>query len=66
MIRRLRIWIRLKWAGRQPAPGFSDLPFDMDEFARRLSSRDPAVLKQLANDLAKPVTALKQSGELQA
>jgi hypothetical protein len=38
----------------------------MDEFARRLSSRDPAVLKQLANDLAKPVAALKQSGELQA
>ncbi|MEI9923063.1 MAG: hypothetical protein WDN50_05565 [Bradyrhizobium sp.] len=62
----MRIWIRLKWAGRQPAPGFSDLPFDMDEFARRLSSRDPAVLKQLANDLAKPGAALKQSGELQA
>jgi hypothetical protein len=38
----------------------------MDEFARLLSSRDPAVLKQLANDLAKPAAALKQSGELQA
>jgi hypothetical protein len=66
MLRRLRIWIRRKWAWRQPAPGFSDLPFGMDEFARLLSSRDPAVLKQLANDLAKPVAALKQSGELQA
>jgi hypothetical protein len=66
MIRRLRIWIRRTWAGRQAASGFSDLPFDMDEFARRLSSRDPAVLKQLANDLAKPVRALKPSGEVQA
>jgi hypothetical protein len=66
MLRRLRIWIRRKWAWRRPAPGFSDLPFDMDEFARLLSSRDPAVLKQLANDLAKPAAALKQSGELQA
>jgi hypothetical protein len=60
MLRRLRIWLRRKWAGRQPAPGFSDLPFDMDEFARLLSSRDPAVLKQLANDLAKPTAKLKQ------
>jgi hypothetical protein len=38
----------------------------MDEFARLLSSRDPAVLKQLANDLAKPAATLKQSGELPA
>jgi hypothetical protein len=66
MLRRLRIWIRRKWAGRQPASGFSDLPFDMDEFARLLSSNDPAVLKQLANDLAKPAAAFKHSGELPA
>jgi hypothetical protein len=66
MLRRLRLWIRRKWAWRQPASAFSDLPFDMDEFARLLSSRDPAVLKQLANDLAKPAATLKQSGELPA
>jgi hypothetical protein len=64
MLRRLRIWLRRKWAWHQPAAAFSDLPFDLDEFARLLSSRDPAVLKQLANDLAKPVATLKQSGEL--
>jgi hypothetical protein len=66
MLRRLRLWIRRKWAWRQPASGFSDLPFDMDEFARLLSSHDPAVMKQLANDLAKPVATLKHPGELPA
>jgi hypothetical protein len=66
MLLRLRLWIRRKWAWRKPASAFSDLPFDLDEFARLLSSRDPAVLKQLANDLAKPVAVTKQSGELQA
>jgi hypothetical protein len=38
----------------------------MDEFARLLSSHDPAVMKQLANDLAKPVATLKYPGELPA
>jgi hypothetical protein len=66
MLLRLRLWIRRKWAWRKPASGFSNLPFELDEFARLLSSRDPAVLKQLANDLAKPVAVTKQSGELQA
>jgi hypothetical protein len=66
MLLRLRLWIRRKWPWRKPAAAFSDLPFDLDEFARLLSSRDPAVLKQLANDLAKPVAVIKQSGELQA
>jgi hypothetical protein len=66
MLTRLRLWIRRKWAWRKPPSAFSDLPFELDEFARLLSSRDPAVLKQLANDLAKPVVAIKQSGELQA
>ena len=37
-----------------------------DEFARLLSSHDPAVMKQLANDLAKPVATLKYPGELPA
>jgi hypothetical protein len=66
MLHRLRIWIRRKWAWRKPASGFSDLPFELDEFARLLRSRDRAVLKQLANDLAKPVAVIKQFGELQA
>jgi hypothetical protein len=66
MLLRLRLWIRRKWAWRKPASAFSDLPFELDEFARLLKSRDPAVLKQLANDLAKPVAVTKQSGELQA
>ena len=66
MLRRLRLWFRRKWAWRQPAAAFSDLPFDLDEFARLLSSRDPVVLKQLANDLAKPATTLKHPGELPA
>jgi hypothetical protein len=66
MLLRLRLWIRRKWAWRKPASSFSDLPFELDEFARLLSSRDPAVLKQLANDLAKPIAAINQSGELQA
>jgi len=66
MLHRLRLWIRRKWAWRKPAPAYSGLPFDLDEFARLLSSRDPATLKQLANGLAKPVATIKQSGELQA
>jgi hypothetical protein len=66
MLRRLRLWIRRKWAWRQPASDFSGLPFELDEFARLLSSRDPAVLKQLANDLAKPAVTLKHPGELPA
>jgi hypothetical protein len=66
MLHRLRIWIRRKWAWRKQASACSGLPFELDEFARLLSSRDPAVLKQLANDLAKPVAVIKQSGELQA
>ena len=66
MLLRLRLWIRRQWAWRKPAAACSGLPFDLDEFARLLSSRDPATLKQLANDLARPVAAIKRSGELQA
>jgi hypothetical protein len=42
------------------------LPFELDEFARLLSSRDPAAFRQLADGLAGPVVVLKRSGELQA
>jgi len=53
MLFRLRLWIRSKLALRKrplPAPR---LPYELDEFARLLSSRDPAALKQLATGLAR-------------
>jgi len=51
---RLRLWTRLKLAlRRRPLPS-PPLPFEVDEFAKLLSSRDPAVLKQLAVGLARP------------
>jgi hypothetical protein len=65
MFIRLRAWIRRQWTRRRRAPS-SGLPFELDEFARLLSSRDPAALRQLADGLARPVTVLKRSGELQA
>jgi hypothetical protein len=52
---RWRLWTRLKLALRKrPVPN-PQLPFELDEFARLLSSRDPGALKQLASGLAKPV-----------
>jgi hypothetical protein len=61
---RWRFWTRLKLALRKrPAP-HPRLPFELDEFARLLSSRDPAALKQLASGLARPLGV--RSGKLQA
>jgi hypothetical protein len=65
MLIRLRLWIRRQWAWRRPAPP-SGLPFELDEFARLLSSRDPAAFRQLADGLASPVAVLKRSGEVRA
>jgi hypothetical protein len=65
MFIRLRAWIRRQWAWRRRAPSCG-LPFELDEFARLLSSRDPAALRQLADGLARPVVVLKRSGEVQA
>jgi hypothetical protein len=69
MFIRLRSWIRRQWTltwtwcRRAPSTG---LPFELDEFARLLSSRDPAAFRQLADGLAGPVVVLKRSGEVQA
>lgn len=65
MFIRLRRWIRRQWSRHRRAPS-AGLPFELDEFARLLSSRDPAAFRQLADGLAGPVVALKRSGELQA
>ena len=49
---RWRLWTRLKLALRKrpvPQPG---LPYDLDEFAKLLASRDPRALRQLASGLA--------------
>jgi hypothetical protein len=65
MFIRLRLWIRRQWTWRRRARS-SGLPFELDEFARLLSSRDPAALRQLADGLAGPAVVLKRSDELQA
>jgi hypothetical protein len=65
MFIRLRAWIQRQWSWRRRAPP-SGLPFELDEFARLLSSRDPAALRQLADGLAKPVVALQRPDQLQA
>jgi hypothetical protein len=65
MLIRLRAWIRRQWLSRRRAAP-SGLPFELDEFAQLLSSRDPAALRRLADGLARPVVVLKRSGELQA
>jgi hypothetical protein len=64
MFIRLRAWIRRQWTWHRRAPS-SGLPFELDEFARLLSSHDPAALRQLTDGLARPVAVLKRSGELQ-
>lgn len=47
-----RLWTRFKLAlRRRPVPQ-PRLPYDLDEFAKLLSSRDPRALKQLASGLA--------------
>jgi hypothetical protein len=65
MFIRLRAWIRRQWSWRRGAAS-SGLPFELDEFARLLSSRDPAALRQLADGLAKPVVVVERSDQLQA
>jgi hypothetical protein len=64
MFIRLRAWVRRQWRWRRRVP-CSGLPFELDEFARLLSSRDPAAFRQLADGLAKPVVALERSDLLQ-
>jgi hypothetical protein len=52
---RWRLWSRLKLALRQRPIEHPPLPYDPDEFAKLLSSRDPNALKQLAAGLSKPI-----------
>jgi hypothetical protein len=47
------LWTRLKLALRKRPTPDSQLPYELDEFAELLSSRDPAVLKQLAAGLGR-------------
>ena len=49
---RWRLWTRLKLALRKRPVPQPRLPYDLDEFARLLSSRDPRALKRLASGLA--------------
>jgi hypothetical protein len=55
---RWRLWTRLKLAFRKRPVSHPQLPFELDEFAKLLSSRDPTALKQLASGLARP-TAIR-------
>jgi hypothetical protein len=54
MLFRLRLWIRFKLALRKRPVPSPRLPYELDEFARLISSRDPEALKQLAIGLAGP------------
>jgi hypothetical protein len=52
---RWRLWTRLKLAMRKHPVLSPQLPYELDEFAKMLSSRDPTALKQLAAGLGRPV-----------
>jgi hypothetical protein len=46
-----RLWNRFKFSLRKRPLPSPHLPYELDEFAKLLSSRDPAALKQLAAGL---------------
>jgi hypothetical protein len=48
-----RLWTRFKLALRKRPVPQPSLPYDLDEFARLLSSQDPNALKELATGLAR-------------
>jgi hypothetical protein len=50
---RWRLWTRFKLALRKRPLANPRLPFELDEFAALLSSRDPAALKRLAVGLSR-------------
>ncbi len=50
---RWSLWSRLKTALRKRPMAYPPLPYEPDEFARLLSSRDPNALKQLAAGLGR-------------
>jgi hypothetical protein len=55
MMFRWHLWTRVKLALRKRPVPYPKLPYELDEFAKLLTSRDPAALKQLATGLAGPV-----------
>jgi hypothetical protein len=59
-----RLWTRFKLAFRKRPVPSPLLPYDLDEFAKLLSSRDPTALQQLAAGLA--ARDGRQSGKLHA
>jgi hypothetical protein len=50
---RWKFWRRFKFASRKPRIEDAPLFFELDEFARLLSSRDATALKQLAAGLSR-------------
>jgi hypothetical protein len=64
MMFRWRLWTRFKLSLRKRPVPSRRLPYGLDEFAKLLSSRDPAALRQLAAGLAAP--GERRSGKLQA
>jgi hypothetical protein len=54
MLFRLRRWIHAKLSLRRRVAPSLRLPYELDEFAKLISSRDPEALKQLAIGLAGP------------
>jgi CRISPR/Cas system endoribonuclease Cas6 (RAMP superfamily) len=64
MLFRWRLWTRFKLMLRKRPVPSPRLPYELDEFAKLLSSRDPATLKQLATGLT--ARGEIRSGKLQA
>jgi hypothetical protein len=54
MIFRWCLWTRFELSLRKRPVPSPRLPYELDEFAKLLSSRDPAALRQLAAGLAAP------------
>jgi hypothetical protein len=60
MLFRWRLWSRVKLALRKRPLQNPPMPFEPDEFAKLLSSRDPNALKQLAAGLSRPIEVRRQ------
>jgi hypothetical protein len=64
MMFRWRLWTRFKLSLRKRPVPSPRLPYELDEFAKLLSSGDPTALRQLAAGLA--AQGDRRSGKLQA
>lgn len=58
-MRRLKSWLLTKLAKPRDVDAFAALPFDANEFARLLSSRDPGDMKRLASGLCRPASRVR-------